>query len=67
VAALQAALAQQTAQAAALELQVRVLVAQLLRSHAAGRQLGGSVAPLLSGVEARLLSLMARTGAVLKQ
>ena len=43
------------------ELQVRVLAAQLLRSHAAAQGVTGSIAPLLGGVEARLLALKARS------
>lgn len=58
---LRAALLQQQVQAASLELQVKVLGVQLLRSHAAAKQASSSVMPLLSGVEARLLALRART------
>lgn len=60
---LRAALLQQQVQAASLELQVKVLGVQLLRSHAAAKQASSSVIPLLSGVEARLLALKARTSA----
>lgn len=57
---LRATLAQQQARAAALELQVGVLAAQLLRSHAACARVRRSVLPLLGGVEARLLGLKAK-------
>jgi hypothetical protein len=49
------------AQAQQQELQVRVLAAQLLRSHAAAQGVTGSIVPLLGGVEARLLALKARS------
>jgi hypothetical protein len=62
---LRAELLQQQVQAASLELQVKVLGVQLLRSHAAAKQASSSVMPLLSGVEARLLALKARTSSSL--
>jgi hypothetical protein len=52
-------------QVTGLEVQVKVLSSQLLRSHAAFKQAGSSIAPLLSGVEARLLALQARTGGLI--
>lgn len=59
---LRAALLQQQAQAAALDLQVKVLSMQLLRSHAAHMQAGSSTCQLLSVVEGRLLALKTHTG-----
>lgn len=60
VSRLRASVLQQQVQVTTLELQVRVLSMQLLRSHAACKQASSSVVPLLSGVEARLLALKAR-------
>lgn len=65
VAKLRAAMLQQQVQVTTLELQVKVLSTQLLRSHAAFKQASSSFLPLLSGVEARLLSLKARTGSLM--
>jgi len=65
VAKLRAAMLQQQVQVTTLELQVKVLSTQLLRSHAAYKQASSSFLPLLSGVEARLLSLKARTGSLM--
>lgn len=52
-------------QVTGLEVQVKVLSSQLLRSHAAFKQAGSSIVPLLSGVEARLLAVQARTGSLM--
>jgi hypothetical protein len=52
-------------QVTGLEVQVKVLSSELLRSHAAFKQAGSSIVPLLSGIEARLLALQARTGGLM--
>jgi hypothetical protein len=58
---LRAALLQEQARNAALDLQVRVLSAQLVRSQAAYQSGARSLLPILGGVEARLLALQARS------
>jgi hypothetical protein len=64
VGALQASVRQHQLQVAALELQVKVLSMQLLRSHAAHKQASSAIMPVLSGTEARLLALKTRTSSL---
>jgi hypothetical protein len=64
VGALQASVRQHQLQVTALELQVKVLSMQLLRSHAAHKQASSAVLPVLSGTEARLLALKTRTSSL---
>lgn len=61
---LRASILAQQMQVTELELQVKVLSMQLLRSHAAAKQASSTFMPLLSGVEARLLALSTRTSSV---
>lgn len=61
VGALQASVRQHELQVTALELQVKVLSMQLLRSHAAHKQASSAIMPVLSSTEARLLALKNRT------
>lgn len=58
---LRAALLQEQARNAALDVQVRVLSAQLVRAQAAYQGAARSLLPILGGVEARLLALQARS------
>jgi hypothetical protein len=58
---LRAALLQEQAKSAALDVKVRVLIAQLVRAQAAYQTSTRSLLPILGGVEARLLALQARS------
>jgi hypothetical protein len=58
---LRAALLQEQARSTALDVQVRVLSAQLVRAQAAYQAATRSLLPILGGVEARLLALQARS------
>lgn len=58
---LQAALLEEQKKCAHLDAQVRVLCAQLLRMQASYQAAGRTLLPILGGVEAKLLSLQARS------
>lgn len=61
LAQLRAGLLQEQARNAALDVQVRVLGAQLVRAQAAYQSATRTLLPILGGVEARLLALQARS------
>lgn len=61
---LHAALLHEQAKSANLDMQVRVLSAQLVRACAAYRTAGRSLLPMLGGLESKLASLKAHTSVV---
>lgn len=61
VAALHASLLKEKARCAQLDLQVRVLAAQLVRACAAYKSVGRSLLPMLSSVESKLVLLKGQT------
>ena len=58
---LESELLQEKARAVGLELQLRALAAELLRSQHSNLNLGRSFLPLLSGIEDRLADMRSRT------
>lgn len=60
---LEAALLAEKARAADLELQLRALAAELLRSQQASMAIGKAVLPVLSGVEYRLTDMFSKARA----
>lgn len=63
IASLEAALLAEKARCVEMELQVRALAAELLRSQQASMAIGRSVLPVLSGVEHRLVDMFTQAQA----